>query len=356
MGAADATTAAIARTDKVLSFIAAEKNTEVFDWHTPLRYVFATMIALGGVANGKNRVGESCDWHYHSQMNDYERIARVIRFLDERRLDQPCLEAIAAEVGLSPSHVHRMFSAWAGVTPKDFLQCLTADHSRRLLRSGRPALVAAIESGLSGPGRLHDLCVGLEAATPGEIKSGGAGMRIQLGVSESPFGTCLVGESDRGICHLSFCETEKVDNEIIAARSNWPVAKWIRDDKRAARIVGRIFRKPDLPDLGLPRLRAWVQGTAFQVRVWRALLQVEPGQVVSYGQLAAAIGQPTASRAVGTAVGNNAISWLIPCHRVIRETGVIGNYRWGSERKRAMLVWEQGRRIDAGGKRGPFKS
>jgi len=279
-------------------------------------------------------------------MNDYERIARLIRWIDERRLDQPGLEGIAAEMGLSPSHVHRMFPAWGGAPPNDCVQCLTADHARSLLRAGRPALNAAIESGLSGPGRLHDLCVGLEAATPGEIKSGGDGMRIRLGLSDSPFSNCLIGESDRGICHLSFCETDKVDDEIDAARANWPSAEWIRDDSHAARIVGRIFRRPHLPSPGLPPLRAWVRGTAFQVRVWRALLQVEPGQVISYGQLAAAIGQPTASRAVGTAVGSNAISWLIPCHRVIRETGLIGNYRWGAERKRAMLVWEQVSRRD----------
>jgi AraC family transcriptional regulator of adaptative response/methylated-DNA-[protein]-cysteine methyltransferase len=272
-------------------------------------------------------------------MNDYERIARVIRFLDERRIEQPDLTALAEHAGLSVFHFHRLFSQWAGVTPKDFLQCLTLSHAKELLRVGESVLDVALESGLSGPGRLHDLCVSLEAASPGELKSGGAGWRILFGVAESPFGRCLIAESPRGICHLSFVEEENETIFLMELKKDWPQAKLKRNDSVAAWIAARIFGRPNNAH-SRGTLRGFVSGTPFQVRVWRALLQTPPGALTSYGRLAKEIGCPTASRAVGTAVGQNPLAYLIPCHRVIRETGVIGNYRWNRTRKRAIIAWE----------------
>ena len=240
---------------------------------------------------------------------------------------------------MSQFHFHRLFSTWAGVTPKDFLQCLTLAHAKELLREGESILDVALESGLSGPGRLHDLCVNLEAASPGELKSGGAGWTISFGFAESPFGKCLIAESPRGICHLSFVENEEAETALAALQNDWPQAKLKRDDSAAARLAARIFARP-ADSHSRPALRAFVRGTPFQVRVWRALLQVQPGTLTSYGRLAGAIGKPAAARAVGAAVGQNPLAYLIPCHRVIRETGVIGDYHWGQIRKRAMIAWE----------------
>jgi len=271
------------------------------------------------------------------RMNDYERIAQIIRFLDEHQAEQPDLASLAARAGLSPFHLHRLFSAWAGVTPKDFLQCLTLEHAKSMLYAGESILNVALESGLSGPGRLHDLCVNLEAASPGELKSGGSGWTLLFGFAESPFGKCLIAESPRGICHLSFIDNEK--SAATGLQKDWSQAELKRDDSNAGRLAGNIFAHPSDTNTR-PALRAFVRGTPFQVRVWRALLQIQPGSLTSYGRLAAAIGQPTASRAVGTAVGQNPLAYLIPCHRVIRETGLLGGYHWGPIRKRAIIAWE----------------
>jgi AraC family transcriptional regulator, regulatory protein of adaptative response / methylated-DNA-[protein]-cysteine methyltransferase len=275
-------------------------------------------------------------------MNDYERIAQIIRFLDERHVEQPDLTTLAGRAGLSQFHFHRLFSAWAGVTPKDFLQCLTLAHAKELLRDGESILDVALESGLSGPGRLHDLCVNLEAASPGELKSGGAGWTIAFGFAESPFGECLIAESSRGICHLSFVENEKA--ALAELQRDWPEAKFRRDDSAAESMAERIFHQRAGSETSAP-LRAFVHGTPFQVLVWRALLQIRPGMLTSYGRLANSIRKPAASRAVGAAVGQNPLAYLIPCHRVIRETGVIGDYHWGTIRKRAIIAWESSQRF-----------
>jgi AraC family transcriptional regulator of adaptative response/methylated-DNA-[protein]-cysteine methyltransferase len=272
-------------------------------------------------------------------MNDYERIARTIRYLDAHYAEQPGLADLAAHLGVSPFHFHRFFSEWAGVTPKDFLQCLTLAHAKRLLRQGRSVLDATLEAGVSGPGRLHDLFVTLEAASPGEVKSGGQGWRIVFGFGDTPFGEYIVGEGPRGVCYLAFIDDEDRRGGQAALQDAWPEAELVRDDRAAARLAARIFQRPGVEG-ERPRLRAFVKGSAFQVRVWNALLRVPAGSLVTYGRLAAAIGQPSAARAVGSAVGSNPIAWLIPCHRVIRETGVIGDYRWGQVRKRAMVAWE----------------
>jgi AraC family transcriptional regulator of adaptative response/methylated-DNA-[protein]-cysteine methyltransferase len=271
-------------------------------------------------------------------MNDYERIATVIRYLDRHHTRQPNLDALARSVGLSPFHFHRLFSAWAGITPKDFLQCLTLEHARSLLQKGDNIFDAALSAGLSGPGRLHDLCVTLEAASPGEMKTGGAGLTIHYGFVMTPFGEALIGATARGICHLSFLNGGGRDGARRLLFGQWPAAKLQCNDKRAIEVAAQIFVRPESETR--PRLRAFVRGTAFQLRVWRALLQVPAGSLTSYGRLSAAIDQPTAARAVGSAVGANPVAFLIPCHRVIRETGVLGNYRWDPVRKRAILAWE----------------
>jgi AraC family transcriptional regulator, regulatory protein of adaptative response / methylated-DNA-[protein]-cysteine methyltransferase len=271
-------------------------------------------------------------------MNDYERIARVIRYVDAHHAEQPRLSVLAREARLSVFHFHRLFSVWAGVTPKGFLQWLTYSRAQGLLRDGESVLGTALEAGLSGPGRLHDLCVSMEAASPGEIQSGGAGWTMTAGFCPSPFGDCLAAQSPRGVCHLSF-----VDSDRKAAWDNlkqlWPKARWQRDDAAAQKLLAGVFARPGRLEGGRP-LRVFVKGTDFQLRVWRALLRIPPGHLTTYGQLASAVGAPLAARAVGSAVGSNELAWLIPCHRVIRQTGAAGEYRWGAVRKRAIIAWE----------------
>jgi AraC family transcriptional regulator, regulatory protein of adaptative response / methylated-DNA-[protein]-cysteine methyltransferase len=272
-------------------------------------------------------------------MNDYERVANVIRFLDRHHTEQPDLSEIASAAKLSPFHFHRLFSAWAGVTPKDFLQCLTLEHVKHLLREGENVFSAAIDAGLSGPGRLHDLCVNLEAASPGEMKTGGAGLRIDYGFADTPFGEALIGETARGICHLSFIDSQSRNEARDFLKSQWPNATLRQNDSQIRNVSQRIFDRSSGRNTR-PRLRAFVRGTAFQLRVWRALLRVPAGSLTSYGRLADAIGQTTGARAVGSAVGANPIAFIIPCHRVIRETGALGHYHWDPIRKRVILGWE----------------
>jgi AraC family transcriptional regulator of adaptative response/methylated-DNA-[protein]-cysteine methyltransferase len=270
-------------------------------------------------------------------MNDYERVAKIIRFLDQHHTEQPDLGSLADAAGLSPFHFHRLFSTWAGVTPKDFLQCLTLEHVKELLRDGKNVFNAAIDAGLSGPGRLHDLCVTLEAASPGEMKTGGAGIQIDFGLAETPFGPALIAETKRGVCHLSFIENRGGTAARDLLASQWPNAELHRDDARASQLAAQIF---DRESKSNQTLRAFVRGTEFQLRVWRALLRVPVGNLTTYGRLAEAIGQSTAARAVGGAVGANPIAFIIPCHRVIRETGALGHYHWDPIRKRAIVGWE----------------
>jgi len=270
-------------------------------------------------------------------MNDYARVANVIRYLDENHAGQPALGDLAAASGLSESHFHRLFHRWAGVTPKDFLQCLTVEHAKRRLRESASVLEAALDVGLSGPGRLHDLLVTLEAASPGEFKNGGHGLSIEWGFAASPFGWCSLGWNARGICHLAFHETEENFVEPPGLREDWPNAKFRRNDRQACRRAKTIF---SFGTQSTASLKAFVRATPFQLKVWRALLRVPEGCVASYRSIARGIGDPRAARAVGAACGSNPIAYLIPCHRVIRETGVVQGYRWGDDRKRALLAWE----------------
>lgn len=246
---------------------------------------------------------------------------------------------LARSAGLSPFHFHRLFSEWAGITPKDFLQCLSIAHARALLRHGESVLNTALEVGLSGPGRLHDLCVNLESASPGELKSGGGGLTISFGFADTPFGASLVGESPRGVCHLSFIDSVNEASALSLLREEWPHAILSHDDAAAQRIVRRIFAHSSLAGRKRP-IRAFVRGTAFQILVWRALLKIPAGSLWSYKRLAETIGHSDSARAVGTAVGRNPLAYLIPCHRVIRHTGAAGQYRWDGVRKRVILAWE----------------
>lgn len=272
-------------------------------------------------------------------MNEYQRIALVIRYLDERHPEPPDLAALAEYLGLSDFHFHRLFSLWAGITPREFLQSLTLSHAQKLLRQGQSVLASSRLAESSGSDRRPDLWLKLETLLPGEEKIGGEGWTITAGFADSPFGRCLVAESPRGLCQLSFADSPDGLAEWAALQKNWPQARLQRDDSVARRIAAMIFTRSGQSH-ARPVLRAFAQGTPFQARVWRTLLLVPPHTLVSYGQLAAALGQARAARAVGTAVGKNPLACLVPCHRVIRATGAMGGYRWGQVRKRAILAWE----------------
>ena len=266
--------------------------------------------------------------------DDYQRVAAAIRFLVDNALEQPALEQVAEHVGLSPFHFQRLFQRWAGVSPKRFLQFLTAAHAKQLLRESCSVLEASFAAGLSGPGRLHDLLITAEAVTPGEYKSGGAGLTIRYGVHASPFGQCLIGVTDRGICRFEFVDDGR-SQALARLQIAWPEASVAEAKDETGAIIERIFAQTGKAAAG--SLRLLLRGSNFQLKVWQALLQIPEGKITSYGHLAKQLSAPGASRAVGTAVGQNPIAYLIPCHRVLRQTGELGGYRWGIERKRAIL-------------------
>lgn len=269
----------------------------------------------------------------------YERIAAAIEYLTRHADRQPELAEVARHAGLSPHHFQRIFRRWAGVSPKRFVQFLTVERAKPLLRDDVSVLDATYEVGLSGPGRLHDLFVSVEAMTPGEYKALGAGLEIRWGMHPSPFGRCLLGITDRGLCHLAFGDRDRP--LVRALEAEWPDATLAEDRAGTGATVRRLFGpRAARGDRPLPLL---LRGTNFQIKVWSALLRVPEGTTVSYGRLARALGRPKAVRAVGNAVGRNRIAWLIPCHRVLRATGALGGYRWGEERKRALLAWERAR-------------
>jgi AraC family transcriptional regulator of adaptative response/methylated-DNA-[protein]-cysteine methyltransferase len=269
---------------------------------------------------------------------DYQRIERAIRYLSENLESQPSLDDLASAVDLSPFYLQRLFRRLAGVTPKQFLQHLTVERAKDALDASHSVLDASMAAGLSGPARLHDHFITLEAMTPGEYKAGGAGVEIRYGVAPTPFGEVFIAQTPRGICALSF--TESNGNEESPALANqWFASQIVRDDTFAANTAQRIFEggSPEQP------LRVVAAGTNFQIRVWRALLEVPFGSVRTYRQIAQAIGAPASSRAVGNALAANPIAYLIPCHRVILSTGAVGQYRWQPFRKRALLAWERSR-------------
>lgn len=269
----------------------------------------------------------------------YPTIARAIDHLVRHYQDQPSLETLAAAAQLSPFHFQRIFARWVGVSPKRFAQYLTVGHAKRLLAAQTSVLDAALETGLSGPSRLHDLFVACEAMTPGAYKTGGRALTIRWGRHDSPFGRVLLGATARGVCWLSFVVGD--DAAALAAfRAEWPDAHLVEDPASTGPLAARAFAAG--PHDGAP-LRLLLRGTNFQIKVWEALLRIPAGAVVSYQAVAQAIGRPLAVRAVGHAVGSNRIAYVIPCHRVILSSGVIHNYRWDPARKRTMLAWEAAR-------------
>jgi AraC family transcriptional regulator of adaptative response/methylated-DNA-[protein]-cysteine methyltransferase len=271
-------------------------------------------------------------------MNDYQRVAQVIEYVAMHMQEQPDLDTLAQVAGLSPFHFHRLFSRWAGTTPKAFLQHLTVGEARRRLQDGCSVLDTSLDVGLSGPGRLHDLCVNLEAASPGEIKSGGAGWEIAGGFCETPFGDALLAQGPRGLCKLAFVADP--DKEWDALRAMWPSAKIVRDDAAIKALAFTIFSTEAGGALPRSPIKLLVRGSEFQQKVWRALIQIPQGEVRSYGKVGEAMGNSGAARAVGTAAGQNPVAFLIPCHRVIQASGGIGQYHWGQRRKQMLLAWE----------------
>lgn len=273
--------------------------------------------------------------NFKQSSEDYLRIEQAILYLENHYREQPNLEEIAANIGLSEFHFQRLFTRWAGVSPKRFLQFLTKEGAKDLLSRSENLLDTTHQVGLSSLGRLHDLFVTTEAVTPGEYKSLGEGVTIRYGLHASPYGKCLVAVTERGVCHLGFVQTSEGDaiDNLVAS---WKHARMFEDHKSTASLVETIF---DGGQRGKP-LNVHLRGTNFQLKVWEALLQIPAGTVTTYEGLAQRIGQASASRAVGTAVGHNPIAVLIPCHRVIRKVGGFGNYRYGAPRKKALLAKE----------------
>lgn len=269
---------------------------------------------------------------------DYARVERAIRFLDAPHPAPPSLAQVARHVGLSESHFQRLFTRWAGISPKRFLQHRTAEVVKRLLRERRPVLDAAYSAGLSGPGRLHDLVVNAEAVTPGELQRAGLGLTLRYGFHPTPFGECLLAATPRGICHLAFVAPVSREAALGRLEREWPLATLVPDQERTRPLATKAFPPPG--SARTPALALHVKGTNFQLKVWRALLEIPVGSVTTYGALASRLGDAKAARAVGTAVGSNPVSYLIPCHRVIRASGALGGYAWGVERKAVMLFAE----------------
>jgi AraC family transcriptional regulator, regulatory protein of adaptative response / methylated-DNA-[protein]-cysteine methyltransferase len=267
---------------------------------------------------------------------DYNRIERAIEYISKNADRQPNLKEVAESVHLSEYHFQRLFTRWAGISPKRFLQFLTKENAKSLLRQST-LLDATYSAGLSSPSRLHDLFVQCEAVTPGEYKLQGAGMRIEYGFHPTPYGECLLASTERGICFLAFVTHEGRRAAMDAMKAEWKNAEWIEDSTRTSRHIQAIFSSKRKSTIKLH-----VRGTNFQIKVWEALLRIPPGQVASYETLAEKIDTPFASRAVGNALAHNPIAFIIPCHRVLRKVGDFGNYRYGQARKKAMLMREMG--------------
>jgi AraC family transcriptional regulator of adaptative response/methylated-DNA-[protein]-cysteine methyltransferase len=276
----------------------------------------------------------------NAALRDYDSVRRAIAFISEHWRAQPDIEAMADAAGVTPDELHHLFRRWAGLTPKAFMQALTLDHAKGLLRDSASVLDAALDSGLSGPSRLHDLFVTHEAMSPGEWKTGGAGMTLQYGFHPSPFGTAIVIASGRGLAGLAFADPGQEQTALADMRQRWPNATCVEDHAGTAALAQRIFDtrlwRPDQP------LRVVLIGTDFEVRVWEALLKIPMGCATTYSDVAANIRSPKASRAVGAAVGRNPVSFVVPCHRVLGKSGALTGYHWGITRKQAMLGWEAG--------------
>ena len=275
---------------------------------------------------------------------DYDLIRRAIAFLSEAWTEQPSLERLAARLGLSPAHCQKLFKRWCGLSPKEFVQAITVDHARGLLEGSASVFDAALEVGLSGAGRLHDLFVSHEAMTPGDFKRRGEGLDLAYGFHASPFGDALLIATERGVAGLAFVDEDKGQSreEVLAEMmSRWPKGRFVEAADKTATYAKQIF-SPATWSKDRP-VRLVMIGTDFEVRVWETLLRIPMGRAVSYSDIARHLGQPTASRAVGSAVGRNPISFVVPCHRVLRGDGSLGGYHWGLTRKRALIGWKTGR-------------
>jgi AraC family transcriptional regulator of adaptative response/methylated-DNA-[protein]-cysteine methyltransferase len=272
---------------------------------------------------------------------DYDVVRRAIAFIRGNWREQPEIDAMADAAGVTPTELHQLFRRWAGLTPKAFLQALTIDEARRMLRDSASVLDAAYEVGLSGPGRLHDLFVTHEAMSPGEWKTGGEGLTLTYGFHPSPFGIAVVMATPRGLAGLGFADPGEEAKALDDLRGRWPKASYVEDTAATAALAQRIFDpelwRPDRP------LRVVMIGTDFEVRVWETLLAIPMGRAATYSGIAAKLGNPKASRAVGAAVGKNPVCFVVPCHRVIGKSGDLTGYHWGLTRKRAILGWEAGK-------------
>jgi len=273
----------------------------------------------------------------HSQ-HHYQLIAEALHWLCQNQQNQPTLEELAGHVGLSPHYLQRLFQDWVGVSPKQFLKYLTKAQAMERLRQGQTVLESALSSGLSGPGRLHDLLVTTQAITPGEAKRKGLGVDVNYGYGITPFGEALLAWTERGVCFLGFCDEQGKRHTWEHFVQQWPDASLTEDSGEAGKRLAEIFEETEHKPL-----KVWLRGSPFQLRVWEALLNLPAGTHCTYGQLAAFSGNAGASRATGSAIGRNPVSWLIPCHRVINSLGTIGGYRWGTGIKQAMIGYEAAR-------------
>lgn len=272
-------------------------------------------------------------------MSDYKRIEKAMAYMAEHVSGQPGLEEVAAHVHLSPFHFQRVFCRWAGTTPKRFLQAITLERGKQLLDETHALLDVSHDVGLSGSSRLHDHFVQLEAVTPGEYKNRGQGVEIEYGIHRTPLGRMFVATTRRGICRMGFVDHADAGEVLAELRRDWPMSSLTHNDLSTRHVIDALF--PDGPDRPRGPLSLHVTGTNFQVAVWRALLRIPPGKLASYSRIARESGYPGASRAVGNAIGANPVALLIPCHRVIRQSGALGGYRWGSIRKQMVQTWEQ---------------
>jgi AraC family transcriptional regulator of adaptative response/methylated-DNA-[protein]-cysteine methyltransferase len=274
------------------------------------------------------------------QTHDYDLVKHTLAFISENWRDQPSLETLADQAGLSPTHLQRLFTRWAGLSPKAFLQAVTLDHARGLLRDSASILDASYELGLSGPGRLHDLFVTHEGMSPGIYKAHGRGLNIQYGFHDCPFGRALILITSEGLAGLAFADHGKEKSVLADMTARWPEATYAENQQATAAYAKRIFEserwKPDQP------LKIVFIGTDFEIRVWETILRIPFGKASTYSDIACHMGKPNAARAVGSAVGKNPISFVVPCHRVLEKSGGLGGYHWGLTRKRAILGWEAG--------------
>lgn len=270
------------------------------------------------------------------EQTDFDRIAGAIGFIKNNFIEQPSLEEIAEHINMSPFHFQKMFTEWAGVSPKKFLQYITVSHAKKMLRHQQETLsAAAFNSGLSGTGRLHDLFIKIEAMTPGEYKNGGENLEINYSFADTHFGKILIASTHKGICNIVFADDETL--ALVKLKAEYPHAEFKATIPETYSQVLRFFCEGMINN---DSLRLHLKGTAFQLKVWETLLTIPKGQLASYGNIASRINNPNASRAVGSAIGDNPVAYFIPCHRIIRSTGIFGGYMWGIERKTAMIGWE----------------